>query len=566
MPRRNRGHGESMLFGAGIRWVPIAVLLAPVLVLVVTAIRNSAELASATTRFNLWQLLANTVSVAAVAAVIAAIIGLPLGLMLGECRVLGRRFVLMLLALALVLPAELHAMAWFGWFGSGSAAATAWQFELLERVLRVVLHQLSAQVAQTGQVSYWAKVLAAGWVHGLLGSAIVALTIQLGLRAIADEVRDAASLDASPLRALRHVLLPQTRWALASGVLLAVLLSVTEIAVVDLIQLWTLADAIYVAFQLDGQLYGAAALSLPLAVLLAAIGSVTLYSLRTERLYGPEQTIPTIHRRRRSMFGGAVVGIVATLVCWTVALALVAIPLATLLVRAAGVAPDGPLIGLLIQSRSVVVNELAVSLFLATAAAAVAVAVACPWGWSATRPERSRVPSNSLRLAMAVGALAPPLIGLAVANFALAVSVDLYDSYVPAVWALAIRCLPPALVLLPWATSRLPAELFAAAELDGAGAFQLIRWIWLPLCLPVLAAAFVLAVAVAAADVGTAVVCVPPGIPPLTVRLFHLLHYGFDDYVAGLALWLALAVLAIGGVAIGLLGRLSRRSEGGCLR
>ncbi len=551
--RRRRGLStDPFLFRTSLRWSLSLLLLSPCVWLIVTAVGNMPTLAAAAGRLNLGQLTYNTAAVATFAAFFAAALGVPLGLLLSETRPVGRHMVLAFLGIVLVLPAEVHAMGWFAWFGSGTAAATGWQFERLQPLLHRLLSLFLPDNEVAGAAEYWSKVVAAGWVHGVLGSAAVALILQLALRSIDPDVRDAAALDASPLQVIRSVLAPHCRWSVVAGLLLVLIMTVTEIAVVDLIQLWTLADAVYVAFQLEGHVYGAMVVSVVLALLLLALAAMLLRVASGE----PIEAL-AVHRAVSPVFRGRVARMFGTVVCWSVAVALVAIPIGTLLTRAASAAPSsGSLPALLWRTRSVVSNELAVSVLLSVAAALVSTIVACPWSWAALR-RGQRITVSALRLAVVTGALAPPLVGLAVATASLHLGTAVYDSYAPAVWGLAIRCLPIPLVVLSWAAYRLPRELLAAAELDGAVGGQLVRFVWMPLLLHALVGSVLLAAAIAMADVGTAVVAVPPGTPPLTVRLFSLLHYGFDDYVAGLALWVTATVLLSASGAFWLMRRFS---------
>ncbi len=88
-----------------------------------------------------------------------------------------------------------------------------------------------------------------------------------------------------------------------------------------------------------------------------------------------------------------------------------------------------------------------------------------------------------------------------------------------------------------------------AARVHGAGGFRRWRGIDVPRALPGLivglAAAFILAIG----EVGAVALLMPPGEMTLSLRIFDLIHYGYDADVASLCLLLAACVLAAGGLA-----------------
>jgi iron(III) transport system permease protein len=116
----------------------------------------------------------------------------------------------------------------------------------------------------------------------------------------------------------------------------------------------------------------------------------------------------------------------------------------------------------------------------------------------------------------------------------------LYDRTIAvAVIAQSARAFPLAFFLVWWAFATIPRVHIESAQLDGAG--RLAR-IWLAVrqrrAAAVLAAmaAFVISLG----ELAATILVVPPGIEPLSVRIFGLLHYNVEDQLAAISLMLIL--------------------------
>ena len=117
----------------------------------------------------------------------------------------------------------------------------------------------------------------------------------------------------------------------------------------------------------------------------------------------------------------------------------------------------------------------------------------------------------------------------------------LYDDTIAvAVLAQSLRAFPLVFFLVWQALRTIPQSLFETAQLDGAGRFGrlwlAIRQRWAAIALAGLAAA-VLSIG----ELAATILVVPPGIEPLSVRVFGLLHFNVEDQVAGISLMLILS-------------------------
>lgn len=98
--------------------------------------------------------------------------------------------------------------------------------------------------------------------------------------------------------------------------------------------------------------------------------------------------------------------------------------------------------------------------------------------------------------------------------------------------------------------SRLDARLEESAAVSGLSPWRTLVFIVRPLTLPYFLMVWTLLFIVTLGDVDTAVLLAPPGYSTFAVRLFSLMHYGPDSFVAALSLMVALGVAAVAGVSV----------------
>ena len=110
-----------------------------------------------------------------------------------------------------------------------------------------------------------------------------------------------------------------------------------------------------------------------------------------------------------------------------------------------------------------------------------------------------------------------------------------------------LRTLPYALLLL-WPSLRaIPPEYLDAAALDGYGEWGRIRRVALPLTRDAMIAAWGVAFVLALGELPATNLVYPPGVMPLSVLIWSLLHSGVESHLAGVAL-VMLAVVAAAGL------------------
>jgi ABC-type Fe3+ transport system permease subunit len=121
---------------------------------------------------------------------------------------------------------------------------------------------------------------------------------------------------------------------------------------------------------------------------------------------------------------------------------------------------------------------------------------------------------------------------------------------------------------LPWTAAvvwalwrRVPDELLDAARCDGMGYWRQLWQIALPQQARGVAIAGGLAFAIAAGELSGTLLTLPPGVTPITVRLFGLLHYGMDERAAALCLSMCGGAVLWGVCGWALSGQAARGGE-----
>jgi iron(III) transport system permease protein len=186
------------------------------------------------------------------------------------------------------------------------------------------------------------------------------------------------------------------------------------------------------------------------------------------------------------------------------------------------------------------------------------------WGWSFASGAMAAMATTGLAVTLAWWARIRPSAAITVLAPCIAVgfavpaplwgvwSIGLLNHPIDSIWApLTLlhdrTLLAPVLVqvarALPlvglWLWSQfnsVPQDLLEAARSEGAGPWTQLLRIALPLRPAGMAAALGIAFVLAISELSATLLVVPPGVTPISVRVFQLLHYGVDDRVAALAL------------------------------
>jgi iron(III) transport system permease protein len=532
---------------------------------------SSAMLANSGAIARPLRLALETIGLVLFTEVLALPLGILLAVLLFRTDLPGRRWLLALVALTAFVPLPLHATAWLGAFGNvGRAQAIG---------IRPIL------VGRTG----------AAVVHALAALPWVVLIVGAGLCAVEPELEESALLDYGAIRVLMRVTLRRTLGAMSAAALAVAVLTAGDMTVTDLLQIRTYAEEVYLQYSLGRGPGEAALVALPPLILL---GTLIIIVGRTLARLDPSRLVSSFSRARlwplgqmRMVCGGLLFALIATSM---------ALPIYSLIWRAgrvAGRANQGRpptwslagLIGTLRFAADDIWEPLQQSLVLTAVAATVTVSLAGALAWATRRSWTWRLvalvtlaltlaapgPVAGMALVLAYRAIPrihdSPEVLLAAQAFrsiplgprvamlstpgplrsvALVLAYRelpvLYDSPAMIVLAETLRSLPYALLLL-WPFLRsFPQDYLDAAALDGVGPWGQVYRVVLPLSRRAFLAAWAVSFAFGLGELPATNLAAPPGIQPMSVLIWALLHTGVESHLSGVAL-IMLAVVATAG-------------------
>lgn len=506
-------------------------LLVPVLLPLAQTVAGPAGWAAWREADRLGSLAANTLLLAALAALVAVPAGTLAALALERLPVPGRRLLRAAVVVGLVVPLPVWAVGWQAVFGDWLPAASP-----------------------PGTVAWrpWTVgLLPAAWVHGTAGLPWVVWVVSAAIRGTDPDLEADALLAGGPAAVWRRVLLPR---ALPAAVLAGGWVGVqtaTEIAVTDPFMVRTFAEEVYTRFVTGGDgLAGAVAVSLPGWVVVGWLGGWVVGRLGPWLLPAeeagpsppPSAAQPSNH--------------LAALLLWLGFAVTMGLPLIALLLRCR---PPTKLLDVLAADGP--------TLLVSLGAAGLAGLAAAGLAWPACVLARgSRGFARLLFAACVLLAVAPgPVVGFGLKELVLRLVAGegwvlarlgwqpdfpplaslLYDqpSPLPGAWAAAVRLFPIAVAVLWPAVRAVPAALLDAAAVDGVGVW---RAVYAPLTGPAFVRAGLAVAALAVGEVSASKLVQPPAAPAYILRVFDQMHYGTDSTVAALCLVQVAASTAAG--------------------
>jgi len=506
----------------------------------------------------------NSAILAAGATAIAVPLGTLLALLIARFDLPGRRIAAACLGVLLFLPLYVQLAGWdaalgkLGWFSLAYGSLSQ---------------------------PFLAGMRGAIFVHGLAAVPWAALIIGLGLMQIDPAQEEAALLVGPPRFVLRCVTLPQTLPFVAAAAIWTIVSTTSEMTVTNIFLInpgeRTYTEQFYMTFSLSAEPGEAMLTVLPgivgLALLVAAmLWTVTRYSRQVPRHFA---------NRPATFSAGAFRSLLAALL-WLTVLALLAVPLASLISKAGFIVEH---VGgerhrgwSAVQSLREIglapwrfASEFCWTIVVAIGAASIAWCLAMLLGWQARRGGWRALPAT---IATVLGLAIPgPLVGVGLIwlmnrdlppHLSLPGGSDkswlliLYDQTPLApIVAQAIRALPLATLVAWHSFATLDPDVLAAAALDGATPWQVFRRIAIPQRWRAIAAAWLTGFAVAAGDLAWAHLVTPPGLDLVQRRVFGLVHSGVEERVAAIALVNVIAYALIAALVMYLLNRENRSGQ-----
>ncbi len=464
-----------------------------------------------------WRLFLTTAAVAVGAAGISVLLGAPAGVTLGRMGPRPRRLLAGLLAVPLLIPPYITAVAWVDVLGRAG---------VLSRVLT------SWDATPTLVKPY--GVVATMIVIALTYFPVVAFAALIGMRRMDGRWEEAASLHVPWPRSFSGIVLPLVLPYIALGAGIVFLLALLSFSVPLLLQTPVYTVEIYTRFTSLYEPAAAVSHALPLAVFLLPLLVLWRWLARRQNQFSsPGARRPPANGSKSAAVFGAT---------WCLCLGVLAtgVPLAVLAWRA------WPLDSF-VEVWQTAGHEVAASLLLAVTTATAGVALAFFAG-------RSLGPAGkllALPIAMVPFIFSGPVLGLGLIRLwnHSGIAGAIYDSAAILVLASLGRYYVFAYGGVQTSLDHLHRGMEEAAAVHGAGFLRRSFCIALPAAAPGLVAVWGLLFVLTMAELDTAVLVSPPGWTTLPVRIFTLMHYGPSRLVAALCLTAAALTLLGAGLA-----------------
>ena len=485
-----------------------------------------------------------TLQLMVVAVLIAAVLGIVGGWSASALHS-GSRYerltawgLLAAMVLTVSIPMILHAAAW---------EATAGKFGWM------MMTQTGTRADSGSPYGFFGGLLACGWIHGLIGAALVTIACWLGTMRVPGELLEQSRLELSPLRQWWQIRLPLAAPWWVTALVATAMLAATEMTVVDLYGYRTLADEFYLLYAADPSI--ASVLRTCVVPLAVFAGGIVWWAVSLRRpfasgfarngLTAPNDPCPLPWR------------MVAMMIAIVLILLAVATPLTGLLIKLGHqvtVEQDQVIAGWsasaafsrLLEAPRVFAEEYLWTITLSAATACVAVAIAWPLA-SLSRTDRNRQRWLDL-VTVAVAILPGPIVAMTVVQlfqWNLPGFRMLYQqTIVPTVVALLARGIPVSYWVLRAAYRSIDDAVLDAASLELNWARRM-RSIDFPILRGALLTAWLCSAVVASGDVPATLPVIPPGMTTVGTRLFGLLHSGARYQEAALALWYVAAITVI---------------------
>jgi len=460
--------------------------------------------------------------------------GFALAVMLKRTDVIGRRMLAVALGSQLALPLYVFAGSWNAGFGSQGwwplAQALAVKFDLAAFMAVIFIH----------------SVASIPWVTLIVGCGLIWSQRSLEESAVAEQGNRGVLL---------RVLLPVLRPWLALSCLWVCVPILTEMVIMNLYQVPTVAEQVY----LDASRGTVSPLTYPVAVMLCML-PVLVAAVALGRLMPPWSEMiarASQHTPRTLELRGW--RTVASLACWGFVVVLVGIPIANLITKAGwqpyidanDMTRYGWTLGRFFatgrESISLFLPEFYWSAVLAATSATVALGVALLLVFAARRGWRRHLVSLLMLVLIGTpGALVGVLCIFLLNRSEPAFLGQLYDETLAApVIAQQFRMLPLAWMLSLAIMATIDRRSWELARVDGLSAWQVVWKLIVPQCGRSWVVAWLVLALVSVGELSTTILVLPAGVTTLSMRLFEMLHFGMRHQDSGLCLvliflgWLA---------------------------
>jgi ABC-type Fe3+ transport system permease subunit len=479
-------------------------------------------------------------------------IALPVSLLLGACiaknRIIGVHFALAILSAMIAVPIYVQAGAWNSMFGQ-----FGWW----------TMTQVGASQNPLGGMP------AVVWIYAVSAIPWLTFVFVFGFLRSNRRIEEAGSIEADWLTVLLRIQLPLlSPFILLATLLLLILVSV-DMTITNLYRVSTVTEMVYQqvsAGHIDQWTWVTPLLSVPLiAFVFTALHNYCFRALwkgsfsitNTDRFLSTNQQIPYQTLLQRVTYNT---------LFWSVLLLIGFLPILNLIWNAGWISPvmaEGKAgywsIGQLVQSLQATPiefrEEFGWSLYIGVVTASCWLFAGLATSLFAMRFSAIRNPLGVFCLLLVF--LPGPLVGLFTIWFWNRSEPQwfgwLYDhTLIGPITALGFRMFPAAYLASDLCLRRVPASLIEASRLEGYGQTRFLLG-WLSRSKGYLLACWLLLFLLSLADLSAILLVVPPGVTPISARIFELLHYGVRYQEAGVCLTIASMSMFLGFVILQIL-------------
>jgi iron(III) transport system permease protein len=455
-------------------------------------------------------LLWNTTALGTGTAVLATAIGAPLGLALARVPLRGKALLRVALAVPVLLPPYIVALAWTYVGGSRGLVAFVTGHDLLSDWT----YSLPAAIVVLSLVFYPLSMLAT----------------EVTLRRIDARLEEAAVLVAPASVVVRRITFPLAAPGILAAALIIFVLSVSEFGVPGLLRVRVYTTEVFTAFAALYDFTRAFVVAVPL-VLLCLIVAVAAVALVGDRLLTGRRVSgapPVLLDAWRQPAEAAAIG--------TVAIAS-GIPLIVLVDEGLGAESLGAVFQ---GSGPAIVN----SLLLATIGATAVVIVATCLGYARARAG-ARVGRVADALFVVVFAVPSTIVGVGLILLWNRPDVlgAVYGTDAMFILGYVARFVPVAALTVAAAIRYVPMSHEEAASVSGAGWLRTMTRIVVPQIRLGLVTAWVMVFVLAFGELGVSILIAPPGEATLPIRIYTIIANTPPSHVAALALLQASVIL-----------------------
>ena len=460
--------------------------------------------------------LVNSLILAFGTACCAGIFGTLQALVLQRVDVPWRRFFLFTYFIPFLIPSYIHAITWIRLLDGNGLLVRFFSMPDSRLFLYGCLYSKAGVVL----------------ILSITSIPLVTTLVMAGLFSVDGRQEETALCLSSPVMVLRKISLPLVRPHIMAACLLVVLFTLNSFAVPDILRVRVTAVEIFIQLAAMSDEMGALVMSLPLVIVALLLTLIIQQSMRGRKYFtflgSPNKIVLTDKKY-------TIAGFLLLAGVWCISTALPCLVLVSAV----------PGVEVFWMTLSGSMDELLYSTVLALFCSATALVCSIPYAYLLAR----RYPLSPVIDFFSLFPLAVPV---ALFSLGLIKAADYFDlqylssSSVFCLTGLVAHFLFLAIKIMQAGIEQIDCRGEEAALLTGASTTKIMVRIILPRLKASAAVAFFLLFICCFAELSATLLLVPPGRETVAVKIYNLMHYGADDMVASLCLFIILGMLFFG--------------------